>query len=116
MCSAIEPNTDRLRSKNASLLDRVAVRSFAKLIVGTLILFAVGQVVCSVADGRGSSLEIRRIIDMIDQERRNNAIRKCFYEQLGKGTPVMEAYSMTGKQFYLSEERVRQIVAKRKSR
>ena len=46
MCSAIEPNTDRLRSKNASLLDRVAVRSFAKLTVGTLILFAVGQVVC----------------------------------------------------------------------
>ena len=74
------------------------------------------RVISSVADGRGSSLEIRRIIDMIDQERRNNAIRKCFYEQLGKGTPVMEAYSMTGKQFYLSEERVRQIVAKRKSR
>ena len=30
--------------------------------------------------------------------------------------PVMELYVMIGKQFYLSEERVRQIVAKRKSR
>ena len=53
---------------------------------------------------------------MIDIQRRNKAIRKCFYEQLGKGMPVMELYLMIGKQFYLSEERVRQIVAKRKSR
>jgi DNA polymerase III delta subunit len=53
---------------------------------------------------------------MIDQERRNEAIRKCFYEQLGKGMPIMEAYSLTGQRFYLSEERVRQIVAKRKAR
>ena len=53
---------------------------------------------------------------MTDQARRNKAIRKCFHEQLGKGMPVMELYVMIGKQFYLSEERVRQIVAKRKSR
>ena len=53
---------------------------------------------------------------MIDQARRKNERRKCFYEQLGKGLPVMELYVMIGKQFYLSEERVRQIVAKRKSR
>ena len=53
---------------------------------------------------------------MTDQARRNKAIRKCFYEQLGKGMPVMELYVMIGKQFYLSEQRVRQIVAKRKSR
>ena len=66
--------------------------------------------------GEVAVYRLERIIDMIDQERRNNAIRKCFYEQLGKGLPIMEAYSMTGKQFYLSEERVRQIVAKRKSR
>ena len=66
-----------------------------------------------------SLLEVRCKIKetvMIDIQRRNKAIRKCFYEQLGKGMPVMELYVMIGKQFYLSEERVRQIVAKRKSR
>ena len=53
---------------------------------------------------------------MTDIQRRNREIRKCFYEHLGKGMPVMELYVLIGKQFYLSEERVRQIVAKRKSR
>ena len=53
---------------------------------------------------------------MTDQARRNKEIRKCFYEQLGKGTPIMEVYVIIGKQFYLSEERVRQIVAKRKAK
>ena len=51
---------------------------------------------------------------MIDQERRNKEIRKCFYEQLGKGLPIMVAYAITGRAFYLSEKRIRDIIAKRK--
>ena len=50
---------------------------------------------------------------MTDQARRNKAIRKCFYEQLGKGMPIMVAYAMTGQQFYLSERRIREIIAKK---
>jgi hypothetical protein len=48
-------------------------------------------------------------------QRRNTAIRQHFYSLLQQGIPVMLAYAMTGNQFYLSEERVRQIVAKRKA-
>ena len=47
-------------------------------------------------------------------QQRNQAIREHFYHLLDQGYPLMLAYTMTGKQFYLSEERVRQIVAKRK--
>ena len=51
---------------------------------------------------------------MHDIQRRNTAIRKHFYELLGQGMPIMVAYAMTGKEFYLSEKRVRDIIAKRK--
>ena len=51
---------------------------------------------------------------MHDIQRRNTAIRKHFYELLGQGMPIMLAYAMTGKEFYLSEKRVRDIIAKRK--
>ena len=50
---------------------------------------------------------------MNDIERRNRAIRKHFYGLLGKGIPIMTAYAMIGQEFYLGEERIRQIVAKR---
>lgn len=50
---------------------------------------------------------------MHDIERRNRAIRKHFYDLLGTGLPIMVAYAMTGQEFYLGEERIRQIVAKR---
>ena len=48
-------------------------------------------------------------------QRRNREIRLHFYDLLKQGVPVMLAYTMTGDRFYLSEERVRQIVAKRKA-
>ena len=51
---------------------------------------------------------------MNDIERRNRAIRKHFYDLLGRGLPIMVAYAMTGQQFYLSEKRIRDIIAKRK--
>ena len=51
---------------------------------------------------------------MHDIERRNRAIRKHFYDLLGRGLPIMVAYAMTGQQFYLSEKRIRDIIAKRK--
>ena len=51
---------------------------------------------------------------MHDIERRNKAIRKRFYELLGNGRPIMLAYAMTGKEFYLSEKRIRDIIAQRK--
>jgi hypothetical protein len=51
---------------------------------------------------------------MIDIQRRNKAIQQRFYELLGQGSPVMLAYAMTGKEFYLSEKRVRDIIAGRK--
>ena len=54
--------------------------------------------------------------NMIDIERRNKAIRKCFYEQLGKGRPIMEAYAMAGQCFYLSERRVREIIAEKRNK
>ena len=50
---------------------------------------------------------------MHDIERRNRAIRKHFYDLLGTGLPIMVAYAITGQEFYLGEERIRQIVAKR---
>ena len=49
-----------------------------------------------------------------DIDRRNRAIRHHFYDLLGRGLPIMVAYAMTGQQFYLSEKRIRDIIAKRK--
>ena len=51
---------------------------------------------------------------MNDIQRRNREIRKHFYSLLGQGIPIMLAYAMTGQQFYLSEKRIRDIIAKRK--
>lgn len=51
--------------------------------------------------------------NMIDTQRRNRAIRQYFYELLDKHTPIMLAYTITGEKFYLGEERIRQIIAKR---
>jgi hypothetical protein len=48
-------------------------------------------------------------------QHRNRVLRLHFYDLLKQGVPVMLAYTMTGDRFYLSEERVRQIVAKRKA-
>ena len=53
---------------------------------------------------------------MIDIKRRNKAIREQFYELLGKDVPIMEAYAMTGQCFYLSERRVREIIAEKKNK
>ena len=44
---------------------------------------------------------------------RNIAIVKTFDEMLGQGYPIMEAYDRTGKVFFLSEERIRKIIAER---
>jgi hypothetical protein len=51
---------------------------------------------------------------MIDTQRRNEAIRQRYYKLLGQGNPVMLAYAMTGREFYLSEKRIRDIIAGRK--
>ena len=50
---------------------------------------------------------------MHDIERRNKAIRKHFYDLLGKGIPIMQAYSMTGYAYFLSERRIRAIIAQK---
>jgi hypothetical protein len=51
---------------------------------------------------------------MIDIQRRNKTIRQRYYELLKQGHPVMLAYAMTGREFYLSEKRIRDIIAGRK--
>ena len=50
---------------------------------------------------------------MYYRSERNIAIRQTFYAFVKQGYPIMQAYTETGKVFYLSEERIRQIVAKR---
>ena len=44
---------------------------------------------------------------------RNKAIRERYYQLVRDGTPFMVAYAMTGREFYLSDERVRKIIAKK---
>ena len=51
---------------------------------------------------------------MYDIQRRNKAIREHFYEQIGKGLPIMVAYAKVGQAFYLGERRVREIIAEKK--
>ena len=50
---------------------------------------------------------------MHDIQRRNQAIRQRYYELLRQGMPIMVAYAMTGREFYLSEERIRKIIAEK---
>lgn len=45
--------------------------------------------------------------------RRNAAIRQSFNLYLQKGMPTMLAYAKTANDYFLSEERVRAIIAKR---
>lgn len=50
---------------------------------------------------------------MREVEKKYFAIRKYVQELREKGYRPMEAYSIAGAKFYIGEERVRQIVAKR---
>lgn len=50
---------------------------------------------------------------MHDSKRRNKAMCERFYTALGKGMPIMQAYANVGEEFYLSEERVRKIIAQK---
>ena len=54
------------------------------------------------------------ILIMHNIQRRNQAIRQRFFEELGKGMPIMEAYAKVGHEFYLGERRVREIIAEKK--
>lgn len=45
---------------------------------------------------------------------RNAAIRKTFYNYLATGLSRMTAYAKTAGDYYLSEDRVREIVANRR--
>ncbi|MBR5828404.1 MAG: hypothetical protein IKY49_04125 [Paludibacteraceae bacterium] len=51
---------------------------------------------------------------MHDIQRRNKAIRQRYFDLVGQKVPIMLAYTMTGKEFYLSERRVREIISKMK--
>ena len=44
---------------------------------------------------------------------RNKAIVEKFDDFLRQGYPTMEAYAQTGKVFFLTEERIRKIIAQR---
>ncbi len=46
-------------------------------------------------------------------QQRNTAIRNTFFHYLQSGMPRMNAYAHTAADYFLSEEYVRQIVAKR---
>ena len=47
---------------------------------------------------------------MTDIQRRNKHIKQRFYQLLGK-YPLMEIYIQLGYEFYLSERRIREIIA-----
>ena len=75
------------------------------------------RVLCaSIAERERKGCEKGRKTDrrMIDIQRRNKTIRQRYYELLKQGHPVMMAYAMTGREFYLSEKRIRDIIAGRK--
>ena len=47
---------------------------------------------------------------MSDIQRRNQHIKQRFYQLVGKH-PIMEIYAQLGYEFYLSERRIREIIA-----
>jgi len=51
--------------------------------------------------------------DRYQIRQRNAAIRETFFHYLSTGLPRMDAYARTAAEYYLSEVRVREIVAKR---
>ena len=51
--------------------------------------------------------------DFYHLHRRNTAIKSQFIAYIQSGLPRMTAYAKTGEDFYLSEKRVRDIVAGR---
>ncbi|MCQ2343116.1 MAG: hypothetical protein MJZ75_06500 [Paludibacteraceae bacterium] len=51
--------------------------------------------------------------DSYQLQLRNNAIRDAFAHYIQTGLPFMDAYAKVASEFYLSEESVRKIVAKR---
>lgn len=51
--------------------------------------------------------------DFYHLRRRNTAIKSQFIAYIQSGLPRMTAYAKTGEDFYLSEKRVRDIVAGR---
>jgi len=51
--------------------------------------------------------------DRYQIRQRNAAIRETFFHYIQTGMPRMEAYAKTGEEYFLGEERIRQIVAKR---
>jgi len=51
--------------------------------------------------------------DYYQLQQRNAAIRVTFFHYLSTGMPRMDAYARTAEEYYLSEVRVRDIVARR---
>ncbi len=51
--------------------------------------------------------------DFYQLQQRNTAVRNAFYRYLQEGMPIMLAYAHVAEDYYLSEEYIRQIVAKR---
>jgi len=51
--------------------------------------------------------------DQYQIQQRNMAIRNTFFHYISTGMSRMDAYARTAQEYYLSEERIRQIVAKR---
>ena len=52
--------------------------------------------------------------DQFQLRQRNAAIRRTFQDYLHSGVPRMTAYAKTAGDFYLSEDRIREIIAKRR--
>ena len=52
--------------------------------------------------------------DLYQLRHRNLAIRREFDSLLRQGVPTMAAYAQTGETFYLSESRIRDIIANRR--
>jgi DNA polymerase III delta subunit len=44
---------------------------------------------------------------------RNKAICQRYFQLISQKVPTMHAYAITGKEFYLSEERIRKIIAQK---
>jgi len=51
--------------------------------------------------------------DQYQIQQRNAAIRNTFFHYISTGMSRMNAYAKTAQEYYMGEERVRQIVAKR---
>ena len=51
--------------------------------------------------------------NMLYIQTRNKAICQRYFQLISQKVPTMHAYAITGKEFYLSEERIRKIIAQK---